>query len=495
MGSISLGVAALVSINSFRTNVTAAIQAESRGLMGADLELRSVRPFTPPIAALIDSLIGAGSTHSNVTNFAAMALAPGTGLTRLVNVRAVSGGFPFYGTIETDPADRWSRLQGDRRALVDPAVLVQLNTEVGDTLAIGNSRFIIDGAITSVPGDIGFVTAFGGRVYIPAAYLDETGLLGFGSTTTYRSFFRFQQVDEVQAFLDQHEDVLRTEQVRAETATERERDFTLSLDTMSRFLGLVGLVALLLGGVGVASAIHVFVRGKLQTVAILRCLGASQAMTFAMYVIQAGLLGVIGSATGVALGLVVQANLPRILRDFLPVAVPVQVDWTAVVAGLLIGTWVSLIFALLPLMQIRNVSPLQALRREFEPVRTRGIMRFAAPTGIVFTMTALCMWQGPNLALGGAFAGALGVTTLLLWLSAWLIIRATRRFFPGGARYVVRQGIANLFRPHNQTVAVTLAVGFGGFLISVVYVVQHNVLRQIELDVVPNRPMRASNRS
>ncbi len=488
MGSISLGVAALVSINSFRANVTAAIRDESRGLMGADLELRSVKPFTPRIVSLMDSLSNAGSPLAYVTNFAAMALAQRSGLTRLVNVRAVAGGFPFYGAIETDPSDRWSRLHGDRRALVDPAVLVQLDIEVGDTIAVGNSRFVIDGAITSVPGDIGFVTAFGGRVYIPAAYLDETGLLGFGSTTTYRAFFRFDRIDEIQPLLGRYEDLLRDEQVRAETATEREREFTLSLDTMSRFLGLVGLVALLLGGVGVASAVHVFVRGKLQTVAILRCLGASQATTFTMYVVQAGLLGVVGSTTGVGLGLVVQANLPRILGDFLPVSVPVQIEWTTIAAGLLVGTWVSLIFALAPLMQVRNVSPLQALRREFEDVRAGGVMRFAAPAGIVLTMVGLCMWQGPNLALGGGFAGALAITTISLWLSAALLIRATRRFFPKRAQYVVRQGIANLFRPHNQTVAVTLAVGFGGFLLCVVYVVQQNVLRQVELDTAPDRP-------
>jgi putative ABC transport system permease protein len=417
-----------------------------------------------------------------------MALAPRSDLTRLVNVRAVSVVFPYYGTIETDPVGQWGRLHTGRVALVDPAVLIQLEVDVGDTLSIGNATFAIDGVISNVPGDIGFVTAMGGRVYIPAAYLNETGLLGFGSTTTYRAFLKLERTESAQQFVETYEDTLRSERVRLETATERERDFTLSLDTMSRFLGLVGLVALLLGGVGVASAVHVFVRGKLQTVAILRCLGATQATTFTMYLSQAALLGVVGAALGVALGLVVQANLPRVLRDFLPVGVPVFIEWPAVLAGLAIGVWVSLIFALLPLLEVRNVSPLQALRREVEGTRSKGVLRFAAPAGIVLTMLALSLWQGPNALLGAAFAAALGVTTLFLWLSAWLVIRLARRFLPRRARYVLRQGIANLFRPHNQTVAVTLAVGFGVFLISVVYVVQRNVLRQIAMDDTPDRP-------
>ncbi len=488
MGSISLGVAALVSINSFRANVTAAIQAESRALLGADLELRSVRPFTSQTDSLIDSLVTEGVSVAHVTSFAAMALAQNSGLTRLVNVRAVEGAFPFYGTIETDPPGHWDRIRHGRRALVDPAVLVQVDAAVGDTISIGGAKFEIDGLITRVPGDIGFVTAVGGRAYIPASSLEEVGLLGFGSHTMYRAFLRFPQPDDATEFLDVHEDMLRDQQVRFETATEREQEFVLSLDTMSRFLGLVGLVALLLGGVGVASAAYVFVKGKLQTVAVLRCLGSSRALAFTMYLLQAALLGAAGAATGVALGLVVQINLPRILQDFLPVDVPVSIEWPAVAAGLLIGVWVAVIFALPPLLEVRDVSPLQALRHEFEKTRSKGLLRLAAPAGIVVTMVALSLWQGPNLVLGAAFAGALGITTMLLWFSAWLIIRATRRFFPSRASYVIRQGIANLFRPHNQTVAVTLAVGFGVFLISVVYVVQRNVMRQLSLDAAPDRP-------
>ncbi|KPJ89129.1 MAG: hypothetical protein AMS18_12700, partial [Gemmatimonas sp. SG8_17] len=371
---------------------------------------------------------------------------------------------------------------------VDPAVLVQLDAAVGDTIAIGNARFTIDGLLTKVPGDVGFVTALGGRVYIAAAYLDETGLLGFGSRTVYRAFFRFAEHRSLDSFLATYEDLLRNEQVRYETATEREQDFTNVLDLMARFLGLVGLIALLLGGVGVASAVHVFVRGKLQTVAILRCLGASQQMVFAIYLLQAVMLGVLGATSGVALGLVVQASLPTLLRDFLPVEIHVSVEWPVIFAGLVIGVWVAVMFALLPLLTVRNIAPLQALRREFESARSPGVLRFGAHAAVVLTMVALSIWQAPDLTLGAAFAVALGSTTLLLWLSAWFLIWMTRRLFSRKARYVYRQGIANLYRPHNQTVAITLAVGFGVFLVTTVYVVQGSVLRQISLDATPNRP-------
>ena len=161
MGSITLGVAALVAINSFRKNVTDAIGGQARELLGADLELSSRRPFDSTVTALLDSLGQAGVPLARVTSFASMALARNSGGTRLVEVRAVTPGFPFYGTMATDPPGAWPALQQGHRALVDPALLVQLRTAVGDTLAVGEARFVIAGTIVRSPGEIALRTAIG----------------------------------------------------------------------------------------------------------------------------------------------------------------------------------------------------------------------------------------------------------------------------------------------------------------------------------------------
>lgn len=488
MASISLGVAALVSINSFRSNVTDAIHAESRGLLGADLELRSVRPFPDTVQKLLDSLEASGMPISNATNFAAMALARPSLRTRMVEVRAITGDFPYYGTIETEPPGRWTSLQTGHLALVDPTVLVQLDARIGDTLSIGNARFVIYGLISRISGEFDFVTALGGRVYIPGAYVAETGLLETGSRNEYRAFIQFTEEDALDNFVETHRELLREQQTRYDTAQERETEFTESIGIMARFLGLVGLVALLLGGIGVASAVHVFASSKLPTVAVLRCIGAPQSTVFSIYLLQAGLLGLMGSALGVVVGVAVQAILPSILRSFLPLEVPMSLDWPALVAGLGIGAWVAIIFTLVPLLKVRNVSPLQALRREFEVSQDRGRLRLVAIAAITVTMAALSVWQAPNWATGAAFAISLAITTALLWLFAWGLMRATRRFFPKHASYVIRQGIANLYRPHNQTVAVTLSVGFGIFLIVTLYVVQRNLLSQLAVDETSSRP-------
>ncbi len=481
MGAITLGVAALVAINSFRANVTASIQGQARELLGADLRLSSSSPFPASVAALVDSLSAAGDSVARVTGLVSMALAPRTGATRLIQLRAVEPGWPFYGDVPTEPAGLWSRFRASGDALVDPALLVQLGVRIGDTLSIGQSRFRIAGTVDA-PAEIGFQTAVGPRVFIGSRQLAATGLVRFGTLARYEAYVRMPARATQDAFTAAHRDLLREQHVGVTTAEDRAENLTEDLGNLSRFLGLIGLTALLLGGIGVASAIHVFIKEKIPTVAVLRCLGARQRTVFGAYLLQAAALGLAGSAAGVLVGIAAQAALPAVLRPFLPVDVGFSLNATAIVAGLVVGLWVAAIFALIPLLSIRDVTPLQALRQGFEPAeRARDPLRGVAYGALAASILALSIWQAPTWRTGLAFACGLAVTVGVLWLVALGVVRATRRFFPTRARYVVRQGVSNLFRPHNQTVAVTLSLGFGVFLIGTMYLVQRNLLDKIRL--------------
>jgi putative ABC transport system permease protein len=489
MGSITLGVAALVAINSFRTNILLSIQEESRSLLGADLEFHSRRAFPDSVSALVDSLQTAGVPTSYITTVPSMAYAPSTDFSRLVQVKALEGEYPYYGSIDTEPASAWGRIREGRYAAVDPAVTIELDIGVGDTILINDVPFAIAGVITTSPGEVDFQTAIGPRVFISARFLSETRLIQFGSLARYQAFFKIDDPQQVQDFLNAHNQFLRDQQTGYDTVAERVEDLTFAVGNMTRFLGLVGLTALLLGGVGVASAVHVFIKEKLDTVAVLRCLGATQRTVFSAYLLQAGGLGLGGAALGALLGLGVQTLLPRFLADLVPVDVAVSVDWITVAAGLVIGVWVASIFALLPLLAIWDVTPLRALRREFEDFKVRHKRwRYAAYASLGLSVLALSVWQAPMPAMGVTFAAAIMGTTFLLWLTARLLIRSTKRYFPRRARYVLRQGVANLFRPQNQTVAVTIALGFGVFLIATIYVVQRNILDRFSIDADPNRP-------
>lgn len=489
MASITLGVAAVVAINSFRTDIERSVQVQARALLGADLELRSSRPFPDSVRMLLDSAEAAGAGVAYVTRFGSMAYAPASGLTRLVQVRAIRGGYPYYAAVSTEPPGLWRRFRDGPRVLVDPAVLVQLDVEPGDTVRIGDLAFTIAGVVTNVPGDVGLQTAIGARIFMPADYADATNLLQRGSLAAYYAYLQEPDLVVLNRFLNTYNAFFERHQVRYDTVQEQEEDLTDALDTLARFLGLVGLAALLLGGVGVASAVHVFVKSRLPTAALLRCLGARQSTVFAIYVAQAALMGLLGAAAGVVLGIAVQLALPLVLADVLPVDVRPRLNPGVALAGLGIGVWVALVFALFPLLAIRNAPPLGVLRREYEDgVRGGRLAQTLVLAALTASVVLLAIWQAPEWEIGVGFAVAAAVTTAVLSLAAFLAIRGTRRFFPSGAGYLVRQGIANLFRPRNQTLAVVLALGFGVFLIGTLYVTQRTLLDQFAADTRPDRP-------
>jgi putative ABC transport system permease protein len=414
-----------------------------------------------------------------------MGLSPRTGRTRLVQVRAVDPGYPFYGTVTTRPAGRWATLQAGPHALVDRALLVALDVEVGDTLALGYGRFRIDGTLENVPGDPGIAAVLGPRVYIPARYLAETQLLGFGARAEYEAVAKLPDGVDANRFVRARTQALERMGLRARTVTDTERGLTQAVDRLSDFLSIVGLIALLLGGVGVASGVGAFVDRKLDTVAVLRCLGATSRQVLLVYVSQAAVMGLAGAGAGVLLGLGLQFVVPRILGDLLPVAVVVRPEPVAIVSGLLVGLWVALVFALRPLLGLRRVSPLQAIRRDVDPAAARG-RGFDWATRLVDvavggSVLALAVNRTGRLRDGVGITVAIFAALLALWLSATAVTWLARRLVRAGWPFVVRQGLANLYRPGSQTRAVTLALGFGAFLVSTIYLARGNLLADLDV--------------
>jgi len=494
VAAIATGTAALVAINTFTANLRTAVEGEARGLLGADLTLASRVAPTDALRRLADSLACAGAipceARATVTTFGAMGYIPSRTGVRLVRVTAVEGSWPFFGTITTSPATVWPRLQTERVALVDPAFLTALGASVGDTLALGTLRLPIIGTVDHVPGDVGIATAFGPRVFIPGALVGETGLLGFGARAEYDTYVRLPPGAEVEAIADTLRPILRPDRVRVRTVQDEQRNLGNALERLGRFLGLVALVALLLGGLGVGSAIHVLIRQKMDTVAVLRCLGGTSRQVFTLFLVQAAGIGLIGSALGAAIGLAVEQALPRILGDFLPVTVTPTVSWPALATGLGLGLWTAVAFALIPLLGVRKISPLATLRRPYDaearPERDRWTI--LATLALILSVVLMAVVQAGDLLRGGAFAAGIGVAIAGLWLSAFGLVRGLRRWFPHRLSYVWRQGLANLYRPSNQTVSVVLSLGFGTFLLATLLLVQHNLLRSLRVDGSSRRP-------
>ena len=481
MISISLGVAALVAIRGFTADVSRAVRAEAQVMMGADVRLASSRPFPEPVVRLADSLRAAALPSARVTSVVSMVLAPRTGLSRLLQVRGVEDGYPFYGAIRTEPAGAWPPPPGE--ALVDPAVLTMLDARLGDSLTVGEVTVRLAGTVEDLLGDFALQTAVGPRLWLAHQTLDRAGLLAFGSLARYERFLVLSDPGERRAVEERYRTMLDEAQVGWSTAEARARRLTRSLDYLGDYLGLVGLAALLLGGVGVGTAIHVFVRQRRTSVAVLRCLGGRQRSVFAAYLLQAAALGFGGAALGAAAGVLVQWLLPLALADALPVRVTTRLAVGPALGGLAMGVWVALLFAWLPLLTVRDVTPLSALREEARAwPRRRDPQKWAALVALAASVLALSLLQAPEADQGLGFALGLAASIGALWGAGWAFVRLTGRFFPRGAPYAVRQGVANLFRPHNQTVAITLALGFGVFAVATVLQVESALIRALGLE-------------
>jgi putative ABC transport system permease protein len=482
MSSISLGVAALVAIDSFSTNIVQSVKDQSRALMGGDISFNSSVPFTPAMDSLFDSLSRKGISFARVTTFPSMAVVPRTAGTRFAQVRGVTANYPFYGNIVTEPAGSWPQLQQGANAIVDPALLTSLNARVGDTLKLGFGVFRIIATVKDAPSAAGIAEMLGPRIFIPAKYVAETQLLVFGSTADRLVQAKLPPKVDPDNFIKPLRKRIEAQQVRVRTVTQSEMATSDAIENLSNFIGIVGLVALLLGGIGVASGVRAFVARKIDTVAVLRCLGASSGQVLTIYVVQAAAMGLLGAAAGAALGVAIQFILPHALSDVLPIDVQVTLVPRAVLTGLAVGGWIALVFALRPLLALRNVSPLQTLRRDTDADVLRmhwsDLPRIAVDVALVLSVVGIAFVRARTTQQALSMSGATGLVILALAGSAALLTWGARKGLRSGWPYVVRQGVANLYRPGNQTRAVTLALGFGAFLISTLYLVQHNILRR-----------------
>jgi putative ABC transport system permease protein len=482
MSSISLGVAALVAIDSFSANIVQSVKDQSRSLMGGDVSFNSSKPFPPAVDSLFDSLSHHGFSFARLTTFPSMAVVPRNSGTRFAQVRGVTDNYPFYGGVTTEPAGRWSLLTQGPNAIVDPSILTSLNARIGDTLRLGFGTFTIVATIKDVPGAAGIAEMLGPRIFIPAKYVAETQLLVFGSTADRTVLAKIPPGVDPDKFVKPFKKRLDDQQVRSRTVTQTEMSTQDAIENLTDFIAIVGLVALLLGGIGVASGVRAFVARKIDTVAVLRCLGASSGQVMTIYVVQAAAMGLLGAAAGAALGVAIQFLLPQALTGFLPIDVKVTLVPTAVLTGLAVGGWIALIFALRPLLALRNVSPLQTLRRDTDAdvlrMRWTDAPRIAVNAALVLSVLGIALSRAQTTRQAFAISAATGAAILALAVSAGLLSWAARKGLRAGWPYVFRQGVANLYRPGNQTRAVTLALGFGAFLVSTLYLVQSNLLHR-----------------
>lgn len=477
IASLITGIAGVVSLDSLNSSLQEDIDRNARELLGADLMVNGNKKFEPELLARFDST---KLPQAKEADMASMVLFMNSGQSRLIRLVSLEGDFPFYGKIETFPDNAYALMKEGQYAMLDETLASQYEVSSGDSIKIGNSVFIVSGTVTKIPGGGGILSTFTPSVYIAMPQLDSTGLVQFGSRVSYRNYFKTKNEAETDKLVADLKKDIRKYGHGYDTVQERKEELGEAFKSIYRFFSLLAFIALILGCIGVASSVHIYAREKRDEVAILRCVGSSGWQAFSIFFIQIFFLGIMGSVVGAFLGLGIQQAIPTLFKDMLPVEVTFAVSWLSVAKGILIGTIVSVLFSMLPLIAVRFVPPLTVLRADFEPARIFSKARIAVIILIGLFPIAFAAWQTRSLITGVLFFAGLAVALGCLALVAIGLLFTIRRFFPAQATFIWRHALSNLFRPNNQTRMLMVAIGLGAFIITTLNIVEKSLLSQVE---------------
>ncbi|MCA9503994.1 MAG: FtsX-like permease family protein [Myxococcales bacterium] len=493
-GCMAIGIAVVVGLHALRDAVDRAVDLRARDLLGADLQLESRDPFGPDLREALGPLEALARTRgagapTEITRLGSMALAERSGRSRLVELFAIEGRYPIHGEVLTQPSGGW-RAFGDRpgRVFVDASLLLQLDVGLGERLKLGDVSFEIAGSVTKAPGSVGLQSDLAPRVYLLASDLARTGLVQEGSLVSHGLQLGLPD-GVVEPWVERHEALLESARVRVRTVRGYQEELSEAFGSLTRFLGLVGLAALVLGSIGVATGMRAYVREQLDGVAVMRALGATPGTVVALYGVIAAVLGGASGLFGIVLCGPALAALPKLLDGLLPVEVEIGLRPAAIATGLGLALWATALCALGPVLDLARVAPLRALRRDFdaEADASVGARRWSVLAAIA-SLALASVWQAGDARVGLWFAAGLLGAIALLAVAARLLAAGLRRHPPEALAFWARQGIANLFRPRNHTLPTTIAIGFALFVVATLHGVERNVLEQLAVDARPDRP-------
>jgi putative ABC transport system permease protein len=485
---IAVGVAAIVALRSVIRSVRDVLGGEARSLIAADVLIATNRDWTPDALATIDKrLEEAGSTARTETIETPTMVRPSDTsrvAARMVELKAIQTAFPLYGTMTLEGAQPYSHaLLENHGALVRPELLTALGVSVGESITIGEATFAIRGVVASEPGRNIGAFSLGPRVFIDFADAPSTGLLAFGSRV--RHVLAARVPDEriptlVKVLNDEFSNNFINTRSYLATDDAIGRDF----DRAENYLSLVGLVIVILGGIAVSSVTRVFVLQKIRGIAVLKCLGATSAQIIAVYLLQVMSLGLAGSLLGIAIAQGAVSAIPLALgssSSSLLAGARYGVTWGVALQGATIGVLVSLLFAIVPLLEVRLVRPSLLLRDEARPP-SRDAVRMVAMVLVSGALVAVAAWQAASLRVGISVCLGFAVLAVVLILAGRLLV-ALLAPLANAPSFPLRHAVLHLSRPGNQTRVILLAVGLGAFFIVGVRSLQASLLAEFSIQV------------
>ena len=521
---IAIGVGALTGVSLFGTQVEQTVTKEARSLLGGDLEIRLSWLVSPTGQAVLDSLRDRDVALTHISELVAMAAkaeSSATGQqTQIIELKAVEPQYPLYGALRLEPNGDLAELLGRQTGhcperlcfgvVVQKSLLIRMGLSVGDRLKIGQGQFIITGVVRTEPDRMANAFSLGPRVFMSQEGLHAADLIKLGSRVRERYLLKIPSAMAPEPLLFELRGRLASDSARVSGYRDAQPQLKQSLEQLTRYLGLIGLTALFVGGLGVATSVHAFIREKLNTIAILKTVGADSPTIIWTYVLQAMILGLVGSLVGLIIGVLLHQGLPWMIAALMAsdlldqLGFPkggMDISFAPLAKGLALGLLSTLLFTLWPLLTIRDVKPARIFRRDVAPLtasvdpeRTRwwrlwqGLDRVKALTsiGIGLGLTLLSMWQAGSWKVGALFILSFASAVLLLGLSARVALSALTKW-PRPEHLVLRQALGNVVRPGSQVVGITIAIGIGVMVVTTVSLVERSLLMQVG----ENRPTDA----
>jgi len=501
--AVAVGVGSLAGVRGFGRAFRAMLLSEARTLMAADV---SVRVFDLPTEAqqdLFQKLQREGLRRTQITETVSMVSASSAAYPVLVSLKAVDpSAYPFYGQLKLDPPAQLGSALRDDAIAVSEDLLIRLDEKVGGIVRLGGRDFRIAAVVAAEPDRMAGSINVGPRVLLTRQALDRTELIKPGSRAAQRHLF--QLPPQGRSVADVRED-LKAAFPRALIADYRETHplITRGLTRSERFLSLVSLIALIVGALGVAATMHSHLQQRLDSIAIMKCLGARSAQILRIYLAQTMVLGLAGGVLGAIAGGFVQAAFPLLIMRYFSLTPRFSLDARAAGEAVLIGLLTAVLFTIPALLGVRRIRPAVIFRRDMLEGSPEWRERWwKAPASWMSGVAILCSIAGvaawlaggdweERARVGGYFAGGLVVSLLVLTLFAWALLKALRVLVRlRGARMhpTLRQGLANLYRPGNQAQAVLVSLGIGVMFTLTVFLIQRGLLAQLVASSPPNMP-------
>jgi putative ABC transport system permease protein len=485
LACLTLGVAAIAGVGSLSAAVDAGLKGDARVVLGGDLEFHLInRPASEAQLAALRQ----GGALSEVEQMRAMARRPDGARRSLIELKAVDGAYPLYGAIGLSPVQdlgaALGRRDGQWGAVVDAAILPRLDVKLGDTIRIGDGDFVIRGVLTREPDFGGNMMIFGPRIMIGSGGLAATGLLQPGALISHSYRLRLALGIAAPEFI-------ATMNARFPDAGWRVRDPSNAtpsierfLDRITLFLTLVGLTALLVGGVGIGNAVRGYLGGKVATIATLKCLGAPSALVFRLYFAQIMALAAGGILLGLAIGGLAPIGAARLIATQLPVAARIGFYPEPLAVAAAFGFLVTAGFSLWPLGRARDVPAATLFRDLVAPARQRPrALVIVATAATALALGALAVGVAPDRRVALWFVLGAVATLIAFRLVAEAVMAAARRIghVPGvmGGRPSLRLALANLQRPGAPTGSVVLSLGIGLTVLVTIALIEGNLLREV----------------